>query len=249
MARPAGGVEHIGVARELLRSAKTAEELRRAQAVLLPLDLGLSLEQTARAIGRSVNATCAIRTRFAKIAEGVIEPPRAKTALRNHALADLEHEASILDEVLADAQKGGIVVIPQLKPLIEEKVGKPMALSTVYRMLARHGWRKLAPDTYHPQGDAECREVWKKTARSHSRSVGDVFGLSPFAVDVPGRSALGADQRYPLLLGQKADAPRSESHADLPIHVCLCGRITLGRTHGFSGPARGQRQMHAAFLR
>lgn len=43
-----------------------------------------------------------------------------KTALRNHALADLEREASILDEGLADAQKGGIVVIPQLKPLIEE---------------------------------------------------------------------------------------------------------------------------------
>ncbi|MGR2930078.1 helix-turn-helix domain-containing protein [Acidithiobacillus ferriphilus] len=159
MARPAGGVEHVVAARELLRSAKTAEELRRAQAVLLPLDLGLSLEQTARAIGRSVNTTCAIRTRFAKVAEGVMAPPQAKTALRNHALADLEREASILDEVLADAQKGGIVVIPQLKPLIEEKVGKPMALSTVYRMLARHGWRKLAPDTYHPQGDTERREV------------------------------------------------------------------------------------------
>ncbi len=168
MARPAGGVEHVVAARELLRSAKTAEELRRAQAVLLPLDLGLSLEQTARAIGRSVNAACAIRTRFAKIAEGAMEPPQAKASLRNHALADLEREASILDEVLADAQKGGIVVIPQLKPLIEEKVGKPMALSTVYRMLARHGWRKLAPDTYHPQGDAERREVWKKTARSRS---------------------------------------------------------------------------------
>ncbi|OFC31209.1 winged helix-turn-helix domain-containing protein [Acidithiobacillus caldus] len=162
MARPAGGIEHVVAARELLRSAKTAAELRRAQAVLFPLDLGLSLEQTARAIGRSVNATCAIRTRFAKIAEGVMEPPRVKTTLRNHALADLEREASILDEVLADAQKGGIVVIPQLKPLMEAKLGKSVALSTIYRMLARHGWRKLAPDTYHPQGDVKRREVWKK---------------------------------------------------------------------------------------
>ena len=60
-----------------------------------------------------------------------------------------------------------------------------MALSTVYRMLARHGWRKPAPDTYHPQGDAERREVWKKTARSHSRSLGDVSDLPPFARNVP----------------------------------------------------------------
>ncbi|WP_235179993.1 winged helix-turn-helix domain-containing protein [Acidithiobacillus thiooxidans] len=43
-----------------------------------------------------------------------------------------------------------------------------MALSTIYRMLARHGWQKLAPDTYHPQGDKERREVWEKTARSQS---------------------------------------------------------------------------------
>ncbi len=162
MARPASGAEHIEAARALLRRAKTETELRTAQAVLLPLELGLSLEQTAQAIGRSVNATCAIRTRFARIAEGVMERPRAKTALRNRALLDLEREAKILDEVLAEAQHGGIVVIPQLKPRIEEKAGKPMALSTVYRMLARHGWRKLAPDTCHPQGDAERREVWKK---------------------------------------------------------------------------------------
>ncbi|WP_226860388.1 winged helix-turn-helix domain-containing protein [Acidithiobacillus thiooxidans] len=63
---------------------------------------------------------------------------------------NLEREARILDEVLADAQEGDIVVIPQLKPVIEEKVGKSMALSTIYRMLARHGWRKLTPDIYHP---------------------------------------------------------------------------------------------------
>ncbi len=162
MARPAGGTEHIEAAKGLLRAAKTAAELRQAQAVLLPLELGLSLEQTARAIGRSVNATCAMRSRFAQIAEGILKPPRAKTALRNHAWVDLDKEAQILDEVLAGAQAGGIVVIPQLKPLIEMKRGKPMALSTLYRMLARHGWRKLAPDTHHPQGDAQRREVWKK---------------------------------------------------------------------------------------
>ncbi|WP_396027205.1 transposase [Acidithiobacillus ferrivorans] len=63
----------------------------------------------------------------------------------------------------------------------------------------------------------------KKTARSHSRSLGDVSDLPPFARNVPGRSALWADQRHPLLLGQEADAPRSERHADLPIHLCLCG--------------------------
>ncbi|SFM80655.1 winged helix-turn-helix domain-containing protein [Nitrosomonas communis] len=35
-------------------------------------------------------------------------------------------------------------------------------LSTVYRMLDRHGWRKLSSDTAHPQGDTVLLESWKK---------------------------------------------------------------------------------------
>ncbi|WP_200899684.1 MULTISPECIES: hypothetical protein [Nitrosomonas] len=31
-------------------------------------------------------------------------------------------------------------------------------------MLARHGWRKLVPDTAHPQGNTALREDWKKRA-------------------------------------------------------------------------------------
>ena len=37
MARTPSGAEHLQAVRELLRSAKTAEQMRQAQAVLLPL--------------------------------------------------------------------------------------------------------------------------------------------------------------------------------------------------------------------
>jgi hypothetical protein len=166
MARTASGAEHVEAARALLRRAKTAEELRVAQAVLLPLELGLSLEQTARAIGRSTSVTCALRTRFGKIATGRQAAPRSKRELRNRATVDLAHEAKILDDVLKGAKSGGVVVIPQLKPAIEARLTKKIALSSVYRMLARHGWRKLAPDTGHPQGDPQRREDWKKNSPS-----------------------------------------------------------------------------------
>ena len=46
MARPATGGEHIDEARQAMATAKTADELRAAQAVLLPLELGLSLADT-----------------------------------------------------------------------------------------------------------------------------------------------------------------------------------------------------------
>ena len=81
-------------ARALLRHAKTADELRAAQAVLLPLELGLSLEQTAAAIGRSRTATCLVRTCYCKVASGQRPPARSKHALRNHAKASLVQEPS-----------------------------------------------------------------------------------------------------------------------------------------------------------
>lgn len=164
MARLPGGAEHLKAARELLRTAKTAEQLRLAQAVLLPLELGLSMQQTAAAIGRSVRVTCGMRTRFAAVREGRRSAPRSKHELRNRAAATLPQEARILDEVLGGSAQGQVLVVPQFKALIEKELGKPLALSSVYRMLARHGWRKLAPDTQHPDGDPQAREAWKKNS-------------------------------------------------------------------------------------
>jgi Winged helix-turn helix len=166
MARKAGGVDQLASARELLRTAKTTEELRTAQAVLLPLELGLSLAQTTKVIGRSVGVTCTLRTRYAKVARHEREAPRPKRALRNRANTTLEHEAQILEEVRQGAMSSGVVVVPPLKEKVEERLGKSVTLSTIYWMLARNGWRKLAPDTAHPQGDASAREDWKKNSKA-----------------------------------------------------------------------------------
>ena len=166
MARKASGADQLEVAIALLKTAKTVEALRAAQAIVLPLMLGLSLEQTAMAIGRSVSATCTMRTRFVRVLGGEKPAARSKRAMRNRAKASLEREAQILDEVLSEAQTGGVVIVPPLKPAIEARLGKPLALSTLYQMLSRHGWRKLVPDKHHPKGDPAMREAWKKNAPS-----------------------------------------------------------------------------------
>ena len=57
MARVASGKEVLEQAKDLLvnaRTIETIEELRQAQAVVLPLEFGLSMEQTATAIGTSI---------------------------------------------------------------------------------------------------------------------------------------------------------------------------------------------------
>jgi len=166
MARKASGADQLEAAKALLKKAKTVEELRAAQAIVLPLVLGLSLEQTAVAIGRSVGATCTMRTRFGRVLGGEKKATRSKRELRNRAKASLEREAQILEEVLSDAATGGVVIVPPLKPAIEARLGKPLALSTLYQMLSRHGWRKLAPDKSHPQADPAARDEWKKNSPS-----------------------------------------------------------------------------------
>jgi len=164
MARTAGGKDQLGMARTALRNAKTADELRAAQAVVLPLELGLTIAQTAIAIGRSVGVTCNMRTRYSRIARQEAAPPVSKRQLRNRARMPLDEESAMLDEILVNATQGGVAIVPPLQEKFVEKLGKPVALSTIYRMLARHGWRKLAPDTEHPNGDPQAREDWKKNS-------------------------------------------------------------------------------------
>ena len=124
MARKASGAEQLEVAMERLKKARTAAELRAAQAIVLPLALGLSLEQTARAIGRSVGVTCRMRTRYDLATEEEKKTTRSKRELRNRAKASLEQEARILDEVLSEAATGGVVMAPPLKPAVEAKAGQ-----------------------------------------------------------------------------------------------------------------------------
>jgi hypothetical protein len=38
-----------------------------------------------------------------------------------------------------------------------------LAASTVYRMLDRHGWRKLVPRPRHPKADVAAQAAFKKT--------------------------------------------------------------------------------------
>lgn len=64
MARAAKGLESIEQARAAIAAATTVEQLRQAQALVLPLEHGLSLEATARMIGLSVGWTSRLRNAF-----------------------------------------------------------------------------------------------------------------------------------------------------------------------------------------
>jgi transposase len=163
MARPARGVDVVELAQEMILRAKTIDELRQAQAVVLPLAYGLSLEQTARVIGQSKGWVCRLRNRFLA-GETVGDGQRQRPGGRRRENLSVEQEAEVLAPFLERARNGGILVVPQIKAELEEALGRTMALSSVYNLLHRHGWRKLAPDKRHPQSDPVTQEVFKKNS-------------------------------------------------------------------------------------
>lgn len=167
MARPARGHEFVDAAITQAAQAKTISELRMAQALLLPLKFGLSLDDTSVAVGRSKSWTLRLRKCCGRIQSGQ-EQPKTKQGLRNRARMTLEEEAAILAPFLEQAKEGGVIVVPPLRAQLEHAVGRPLAVSTVYAMLHRHGWRKLAPDTQHPQSDPAAQDAWKKNSPTRS---------------------------------------------------------------------------------
>ncbi|MBF0583189.1 MAG: winged helix-turn-helix domain-containing protein [Magnetococcales bacterium] len=81
---------------------------------------------------------------------------------RYRANLELAEEAEFLQPFIAKALTGQIATAKEIHRALEERVGHKVAISTTYRLLKRHGWRKLAPRPKHSQSDKEEQEAFKK---------------------------------------------------------------------------------------
>jgi transposase len=167
MARTAKSTDKLEWAHELLAQAHTVEQLRQVQALLLPLEFGLSLEQTARAIGRSVAWTSRLRNRLLA-GEMVGSDQHPSRGGRRRQNLSLDQERAALAPLMERARAGGILVVGQVKAELEAALGRPMALSSVYNLLHRHGWHKLTPDQRYPRTAPPTQQKWVKRAPADS---------------------------------------------------------------------------------
>ena len=153
-------VEH---AKRLAAKAQTVEDLRCAQAVLLPAMLGATLEQTAVALGvaRATVGRCQAKVRRRLTHPAQLDP---EWGGRRRAAMSLEEEGEFLEPWAERAADGGMLIVAPLRAALAQKLGRPVTHSVVYRLLARHGWRKVAPDTRHPKSDPLAQEQWKKNS-------------------------------------------------------------------------------------
>ena len=146
-------------------TATTVAELRRAQAVLLPALLGATLEQTASALGVGRATVPRLQAAFRQRSANPDKAPARKWGGRRNCWMTMEEEQAFLEPWFKLAKAGSVLVVSPLRAALAERVGHPVKASLIYRMLARHGWRKVAPDTRHPKSSPEAQETWKKNSR------------------------------------------------------------------------------------
>ena len=164
MSRPAtGDAQVLMSAREAIASAQTVEQLRQAQAVVLPLDYAMSLVDTAQVIGVSPGWACQLRRRFMQgQVAGAPDAPRPGGRKRQNMTVQQERE--FLAPFLELAAVGGVLVVAEIKAALDKRLGREVALASAYNLLHRHNWRKLAADKRHPKSDPSAQQEWKKNS-------------------------------------------------------------------------------------
>ncbi|MCB2218667.1 winged helix-turn-helix domain-containing protein [Desulfofustis glycolicus] len=167
MARPAQiSDEMVQKAQELVRQAKTARDLWAGLSVLIPKQCEATNRTTSAILGVSVATVVRMQREIRNQASGTAQVKKSWGGRRRQLLSP-EEEKAFLDPWVRAAESGGVLVVPPIKAALEEKLGRSVPASTVYRLLARHSWRKVPPDTCHPKRDTEEQDAFKKTSRRY----------------------------------------------------------------------------------
>jgi transposase len=145
-----------------LKRAETKGEFQRVQCLWLRASLGLSAAEVATAIAWHPASVRKFQARYLREGEAVLKG--AKRGGRYYQNLTLEEERQLLQEFLAQSEKGGILEVSRVKAAYEQVLGRKVPKSTIYRMLARHGWRKVVPRPRHPKSEAAAQAEFKKTA-------------------------------------------------------------------------------------
>ena len=153
-----------GSLNELLRRSKTKADYQRILCIWLRAVFGMSSNQVGLAVGFSPSTVKKLWSQYFSGGEQVLIGKGRGG--RRRANLSLEEEEKLLVAFFDKANRGEVLVVNEVKATYEDTVGHRVPKSTVYRMLARHGWRKISPRPRHPKADPQRLESFKKTPRN-----------------------------------------------------------------------------------
>jgi len=90
----------------------------------------------------------------------------------NNRRMSYEEETAFLEQFREEAESGLLISVGKILTKYEEVTGKESNTSTIYKLLKRHGWRKVKPRPKHPDGSSkeEQEAAKKKLTEAGSKS-------------------------------------------------------------------------------
>src|SRR6202162_2578303 len=137
------------------------EQRRRIQMVLLR-ESGMAQPAIAEAMGVSLSTVNRAHMTYDYGGIKALKPkPSGGRQRENMTVAE---EKTLLARFANAAGAGEMLNVHDLKAAYEQAIGHSTSNSTIYNLLARHGWRKLMPRPFHPKRDLAAQNDFKKTA-------------------------------------------------------------------------------------
>lgn len=136
---------------EARRKNKEKRTEKRLNALWLRAD-GLTLEEVARRTGFQRCTVSVLVRKYFQGGSAAIVGNHCGGNRRNMSVAD---EAALLEEFQEKAGQGHMLDVRELELAYEQRVGHRIGSGQIYRVLKRHGWRKVMPRSKHPKKASE----------------------------------------------------------------------------------------------
>ena len=121
------------------------------------------LNEIARHVGLAWQTVRNLVSQYNRIGPEAIESPGRGG--RRRAYMTVREEVEFLEPFFEKAGTGQVATNNQIKRALEDRLGHKVHKTMVYRLLARHGWRKIVPRPSHRQANEAEQEEFKKNSR------------------------------------------------------------------------------------
>ena len=156
---PEGTAELVG---QLIEDSKEPSVLKRAQAIYCRAAYNMPPSQIASLTGLAESTVRRLHSGFLRFGMEIFD--LSGRGGRRRQIMTPDEETAFLKPFIEAGDAGGILEVRNIHEALCERAGRPVHRPAVYKLLRRHGWRKIAPRSRHPKADRGAQAAFKKLA-------------------------------------------------------------------------------------
>ena len=140
---------------EKIKAARKANKNKRVEKLLEVLTLryeGKSNREITEKTGYNERYVTTLLAKYRKM--GLEEFIRIKQTSHYRKMTEAE-ETQLLEKCSELAAEGKVLTVADIRQVFEEELGEKTGHDYIYKLLKRHGWRKVMPRAKHPKAASE----------------------------------------------------------------------------------------------